>query len=98
MTALIEAAHAGARKKDSYFSYFKDEFFRLKARRGYLRAAVAIARKILKAVYVIVPRVPGSAPSRFAGRQPLQYGDSAAPDASPTMNCWRIVSAHIHLT
>lgn len=51
MTALVEAAHGASRKKDSYF---KDKFFRLKARRGYLRAAVAIAHKILKAVYVIL--------------------------------------------
>jgi hypothetical protein len=51
MTALVEAAHGAARKKDSYF---KDKFFRLKARRGYLRAAVAIAHKILKAVYVML--------------------------------------------
>jgi transposase len=51
MTALVEAAHCAARKKDSYF---KDKFFRLKARRGYLRAAVAIAHKILKAVYVML--------------------------------------------
>lgn len=51
MTALVEAAHAASRKKDSYF---KDKFFRLKARRGYLRAAVAIAHKILKAVYVML--------------------------------------------
>lgn len=51
MTALVEAAHAASRKKDTYF---KDKFFRLKARRGYLRAAVAVAHKILKAVYVIL--------------------------------------------
>lgn len=51
MTALVEAAHGATRKKDSYF---KDKFFRLKARRGYLRAAVAIAHKILKAVYVML--------------------------------------------
>jgi transposase len=51
MTALVEAAHGASRKKDSYF---KDKFFRLKARRGYLRAAVAIAHKILKAAYVML--------------------------------------------
>ena len=51
MTALVEAAHAASRKKDTYF---KDKFFRLKARRGYLRAAVAIAHKILKAVHVML--------------------------------------------
>ncbi len=31
MTGLVEAAHAASRKKDSYF---KEKFFRLKARRG----------------------------------------------------------------
>ena len=51
MTALVEAAHGASRKKDSYF---KDKFFRIKARRGYLRAAVAIAHKILKAAYVML--------------------------------------------
>ncbi len=51
MTALVEAAHGASRKKDSYL---KDKFFRLKARRGYLRAAVAIAHKILKVVYVML--------------------------------------------
>jgi transposase len=51
MTALVEAAHGACRKKDSYF---KDKFFRLKARRGYLRAAVAIAHKILKVAYVML--------------------------------------------
>ena len=47
-TALVEAASAASRKKGSYF---KDKFFRLKARRGYKRAAMAIAHKILKTAY-----------------------------------------------
>ena len=51
MTALVEAAHGASRKKNSYL---KDKFFRIKARRGYLRAAVAIAHKILRAVYVML--------------------------------------------
>lgn len=51
MTALVEAAH-GASKKTG--SFLKDKFFRLKARRGYQRAAVAIAHKILKAVYTML--------------------------------------------
>jgi transposase len=41
MTGLVEAAHGAARTKGSYF---KDKFFRIKARRGYLRAAVVAAR------------------------------------------------------
>jgi len=50
-TALVEAASAAARKKGSYL---KDKFFRLKARRGYKRAAMAIAHKILKAAHRIL--------------------------------------------
>ena len=47
-TALIEAAHSAAKTKGSYL---RDKFDRLKARRGYKRAAVAIAHKILVAIY-----------------------------------------------
>lgn len=47
-TVLVQAAVTGSRKRGSYF---KDKFFRLKARRGFRRAAVAIARKILVIVY-----------------------------------------------
>jgi len=47
-TALIEAANAAARKKGTYL---KDKFFRLKARRGHKRSAMAIGRKILVSAY-----------------------------------------------
>ncbi len=47
-TALVEAANAAALKKGSYL---KDKFFRLKARRGHKRSAMAIAHKILIVVY-----------------------------------------------
>ena len=47
-TALVEAAHSAAKAKGTYL---RDKFYRLKARRGYKRAAVAIAHKILGAVY-----------------------------------------------
>jgi transposase len=50
-TALVEAATSAARKKGSYL---KDKFFRLKARRGYKRAAMAIAHKILKLAHRIL--------------------------------------------
>jgi transposase len=43
-TALVQAAHAASRKEGSYL---KDKFWRLKARRGANRAAIAVARKIL---------------------------------------------------
>jgi transposase len=47
-TALVEAAIAASHQKGSYL---RDKFFRVKARRGHKRAAVAIAHKILIAVY-----------------------------------------------
>ena len=47
-TALVEAASAAARAKGSYL---RDKFYRLKARRGYKRAVVAVAHKILVATY-----------------------------------------------
>ncbi len=47
-TALVEAAHAAARAKGTYL---REKFYRLKARQGYKRAAVAVAHKILVAVY-----------------------------------------------
>ena len=43
-TALVEAANAAAKAKGTYL---RDKFYRLKARRGYKRAAVAVAHKIL---------------------------------------------------
>lgn len=50
-TALVEAAQGAVRKKDSYL---KDKFHRLKARRGYKRALMAVAHKILIAVYHVL--------------------------------------------
>jgi transposase len=47
-TALVEAANAAARAKGTYL---RDKFYRLKARRGYKRASMAIAHKILVAIY-----------------------------------------------
>ena len=47
-TALVEAANAAAKAKGTYL---RDKFYRLKARRGYKRAAVAIAHKILVSIY-----------------------------------------------
>jgi transposase len=50
-SALVEAANAAARAKGTYL---RDKFFRLKARRGYKRAIVAIAHKILVAIYYML--------------------------------------------
>src|SRR5208282_2211091 len=47
-TMLVGAAVSAGRTKGSYL---KDKFHRLKARRGPLRAALAIAHKILIAAY-----------------------------------------------
>jgi transposase len=47
-TALIEAAVGASRKKGSYL---KDKYWKLKSRRGPKRAAMAVAHKILIAVY-----------------------------------------------
>jgi transposase len=50
-TALVQAAVCASRKKGSYF---KEKFWRLKARRGGKRAAMAIAHKILVAAYYML--------------------------------------------
>ncbi len=47
-TALVEAAQASTRAKGTYL---RDKFCRLKARRGAKRAVVAVAHKILVAVF-----------------------------------------------
>ena len=47
-SGLVEAANAAARAKGTYL---RDKFFRLEAPRGYKRAVVAIAHKILVAIY-----------------------------------------------
>jgi len=47
-TALVEAANSAAKAKGTYL---RDKFYRLKARRGYKRAAVAAGHKILVAIY-----------------------------------------------
>ena len=50
-SALVEASIAAVRKKGSYF---RDKYYRLKARRGSKRAALAIGHKILIAAYHIL--------------------------------------------
>ena len=52
-TMLVGAARPAARTKGSYF---KDKYYRLKARRGAKRAGVAIAHKILVAAYHMLTR------------------------------------------
>jgi transposase len=52
-TTLVGAAVCASRAKGTYL---KDKYFRLKARRGALRAAVAIGHKILIAAYHILSK------------------------------------------
>jgi transposase len=50
-TILVEAAQAAVKKKGSYY---REKYYRLKARRGSKRAIIAIAHRILKAIYYII--------------------------------------------
>jgi len=50
-TIMVEVAHAAVRKNGSYY---KDKYYRLKAKCGSRKAIVAIAHRILKAVYYII--------------------------------------------
>jgi len=50
-TILIETAWAATRKKDSYY---KAKYYSLKSRRGPKRAIVAIAHRMLKAIFHII--------------------------------------------
>ena len=51
VTTLVQAALGAARTKGSYY---KDKFWRLRARRGAMRAMVAIAHKLLIAAYEVL--------------------------------------------
>ena len=48
---LIEVAWAAIKKKGSFY---KDKYYQLKAKRGAKKAIVAIAHRILKAIYFII--------------------------------------------
>jgi transposase len=50
-TIMVEVAWAAIRKKGSYF---KDKYYRLKARRGAKKAIVAIAHRILHGIYHVI--------------------------------------------
>ncbi len=68
--ALVEAANSAAKAKGTYL---RDKFYRLKARRGYKRAAVAIAHKILVALYhMFSQQVSYNDPGRSLPRQAQQ--------------------------
>jgi len=48
---MVEVAWAAVKKKGSYY---KDKYYRLKSRRGAKKAIIAIAHRILKAIYYII--------------------------------------------
>jgi transposase len=50
-SALVEAAVAATCAKDCYF---REKYYRLKARRGHKRAIVAVAHKLLVAIYHVL--------------------------------------------
>jgi hypothetical protein len=50
-TLLVEVAWAAVKTKGSYY---REKYYRLKARRGAKRAIIAIGHKILKAIYFII--------------------------------------------
>ena len=50
-TIMIEVAWAAIKKKGSYF---KDKYYRLKARRGAKKAIVAIAHRIMLGIYHVI--------------------------------------------
>lgn len=50
-TIMIEVAWAAVKTKGSYY---REKYYRLKARRGSRRAIVAIAHRLLKAIYYII--------------------------------------------
>jgi len=54
-TALVEAAHAAARTRGTYL---REKFHRLRVRRGYKRAIVAVGHKILIAAYHLLAGAP----------------------------------------
>jgi transposase len=55
-TAMVQAAHAAVKKKDSYL---RAKYLRLRARRGSKKAILAIAATMLRAIYhMLTDRVP----------------------------------------
>lgn len=50
-TIMVEVAWAAVKKKGSYY---KDKYYRLKARRGAKKAIIAIAHRLLKVIYYII--------------------------------------------
>lgn len=70
-TVLVQAAWAASRKQDSYF---KAQFFRLRARRGPMKAIIAVAASILTSAYYMLSR---QQPYRDLGSNHFDQLDSA---------------------
>ena len=85
-TMLVGAAISAAKTKGSYL---KDKFHRLKARRGGLRAALAIAHKILVSAYHML--FSRTCPIAISAK-PISTR-SARPEPSPTSNAASNASA-----
>ena len=85
-TMLVGAAISAAKTKGSYL---KDKYHRLKARRGGLRAALAIAHKILVSAYHML--FSRTCPIAISAK-PISTR-SARPEPSPTSNAASNASA-----
>jgi transposase len=74
-TALVEAAKTRG-------SYLRDKFYRLKARRGYKRAAVAISHKILVSIYHMISQNVSYNPTMISATSTWtrSTGQQASPD------------------
>jgi transposase len=75
-TILMNAALAASRTKGTYL---RDKFHRLKARRGAIRAALAIAHKILLATHHVLAK---GADYRDLGEAYLDCRDNRQPGAA----------------
>jgi hypothetical protein len=72
----VQAAVCASRKRGSYL---KDKFFRLKARRGFRRAWIAMAHKILVIVYHMLK---SGRPYQDLGDAYLDRSPALAPNAT----------------
>ena len=80
-TMLVGAAISASRAKGSYL---KDKFYRLKARRGSMRAALAIAHKILVAAYHMLAKGGGYTRDRRGLSRPNQPDPNRRQPEAPS--------------
>ena len=78
-SVLIQAAWSAVRTKDSYF---RDFYYRIKARRGPQKAIVAVAAAMLRAFYVMM-------------RDHVDYRD-LGPDHFPRLDKDKLIRRHLH--